>query len=245
MELARSAEDLEEECLVKWEETFECFRKQLGKEKRKEDNSNVKIRLAVARDKAFCFYYKDNLEVLEQFGCELVPFSPLEDKYLPESIDALLLGGGYPEVYAKQLSDNVSMREDIRTKITSGLPCLAECGGFMYLHKRMEDEEGTFYPMVGVIDGEAANQKKLVRFGYINISGNKENPYLCPEKIIKGHEFHYWDSSNNGDTFRAQKPSGKRGWDCVHGTAQMIAGYPHLYYYSNLEMIGAFLSQCT
>lgn len=99
--------------------------------------------------------------------------------------------------------------------------------------------------MVGVIDGEVSNQKKLVRFGYINISGNKENPYLSPEEIIKGHEFHYWDSTNNGDTFRAQKPSGKRGWDCVHGTAQMIAGYPHLYYYSNLELICSFLSQCT
>lgn len=203
-----------------------------------------KLRVAVGFDKAFCFYYKDNLEVLEEMGCELIFFSPLTDKQLPKHIDGILLGGGYPEVYAKELSQNDSMRKSVKEAADNGIPIMAECGGFMYLHKELEDEAGTFYPMTGVINGKAANQKKLVRFGYISLKANQKNDYLDSDETIKAHEFHYWDSDQNGSAFLAVKPSGKRSWNCMHAVETILAGYPHLYYYSNLNVPYRFLKKC-
>lgn len=205
---------------------------------------NRKLRVAVGFDKAFCFYYKDNLEVLEEMGCELIFFSPLIDKQLPEHIDGILLGGGYPEVYAKELSQNDSMRKSVKEAADNGIPIMAECGGFMYLHKELEDEAGTFYPMTGVINGKAANQKKLVRFGYISLKANQKNDYLDSDETIKAHEFHYWDSDQNGSAYLAVKPSGKRSWNCMHAVETILAGYPHLYYYSNLNVPYRFLKKC-
>ena len=101
-----------------------------------------RVRLAVADDEAFCFFYEDNLRILEEMGAELVRFSPMRDSGVPQNTDGLLLYGGYPELNAKKLEDNYSMRKDIREKILSGMPCMAECGGFMYLHEEMEDMEG-------------------------------------------------------------------------------------------------------
>lgn len=106
--------------------------------KQKKRNKEDIIHIAVARDEAFCFLYEDNLEFLREHGCEPVYFSPLRDKKLPDDIDGLLLYGGYPELHAKELSDNVSMRNDIADKIRGGLPCIAECGGYLYLHKKLE-----------------------------------------------------------------------------------------------------------
>lgn len=106
--------------------------------KNRKNNKEDIIHIAVARDEAFCFLYEDNLEFLREHGCEPVYFSPLRDKKLPDDIDGLLLYGGYPELHAKELSDNVSMRNDIADKIRGGLPCIAECGGYLYLHKKLE-----------------------------------------------------------------------------------------------------------
>ena len=203
-----------------------------------------KLHIAVGWDKAFCFYYKDNLELLEEMGCELIKFSPLSDSTIPPNADAILLGGGYPELYAKELSENLSMRESIKEAIANGMPCMAECGGFMYLHDRMEDENGTMYPMAGVIEGSAGNQKKLVRFGYVQLEAVHENDYLKEGEKIKAHEFHYWDSTHNGDDFLAVKPSGKRQWHCMHAKDNLLAGYPHLYFYSNLKVPLRFLEKC-
>ena len=100
---------------------------------------NYPVRIAVARDEAFCFYYKDNLELLESLGCEVIEFSPLHDKKLPENVKGILLGGGYPELYGKELAENQSMLESIRRALDDKIPCLAECGGFMYLHEEMEE----------------------------------------------------------------------------------------------------------
>ena len=99
------------------------------------------VRIGAAMDRAFCFYYKENMELLQNMGCRLLPFSPLSDPAFPEGLDGLILGGGYPELYARQLSENRGMREMIREAVRSGMPCLAECGGFMYLHDEMEDGE--------------------------------------------------------------------------------------------------------
>ncbi len=203
-----------------------------------------KIRIGVAYDKAFCFYYKDNLELLEDMGCEIVYFSPLVDQTLPENIQGMILGGGYPELYCKALARNETMIQSIKDQLENGLPCLAECGGFMYLHEKLEGQDGEIYKMVGVLEGESLNKKKLVRFGYINLSPCKENDLLEANETIAAHEFHYWDSSQNGNTFLASKPSGKRNWNCMVHKGNLMAGYPHLYYYSNLKVPQRFMKLC-
>lgn len=202
------------------------------------------LHIAVAHDKAFCFYYQDNLEFLKEAGCELIFFSPLQERELPAEIDGLLLGGGYPEIYGKELSENHSMRQSIKTAILKGLPCMAECGGFMYLHEELEDQQGMVYPMVGIIKGHVRNQGRLVHFGYIFMESKTDNSYMEKGESIKAHEFHYWDSSNNGTDFLAQKPSKKIGWECMHAHKNLLAGFPHLYYYSNQKLPMNFLKIC-
>lgn len=200
--------------------------------------------IAVARDEAFCFYYKDNLEMLKETGAELIDFSPLRDEQLPEGIDGLLLGGGYPELFASGLSGNGSMRRSIRDAIAGGLPCMAECGGFMYLHDTMEDMEGRQFPMAGVIKGTAYRTSRLKRFGYIRLRSNRDQMVLDKGGMAAGHEFHYFDSTSNGDSFTAMKPDRDKSWDCIHGDADLAAGFPHLYYYSNPDVPFRFLQRC-
>jgi cobyrinic acid a,c-diamide synthase len=200
-------------------------------------------RIAIAKDKAFCFYYEDNLQVLKDMGAQLIEFSPLEDSRLPNNINGLLLGGGYPELYAKKLSENVTMRRSIKEALGNGMTCMAECGGFMYLHQTMEDMEGKKFPMVGWVDGDIYKTDKLLRFGYITLSVNQDQMLGKQGEIIRGHEFHYFESSALGDGFLAKKPSGKAEWNCIHGNEQMAVGFPHLYYYSNLRIPYRFLEK--
>lgn len=202
------------------------------------------LRIGVARDEAFCFFYQDNLELMEKMGAELVFFSPLHDSSLPRELDGLILYGGYPELYAEKLCGNRSMRREIKNRIEAGLPYLAECGGFMYLHEQMEDMEGKLYDMAGVIKGRAFRTGKLGRFGYITLSAKGDSQLLGAGEEIKGHEFHYFDSTSSGRDYHARKPAGKREWDCIHGNSSSAAGFPHLYYYSNPEFIFRFLQQC-
>ncbi len=202
------------------------------------------VRIGVAEDEAFCFFYADNFRLLSEMGAEIVPFSPMEDKQLPDDLDGLLLYGGYPELNGKKLEQNTTMKDMIREKLKAGMPCMAECGGFMYLHEEMEGMDGNFYQMAGVIPGKAYRTPKLSRFGYVTLTQKK--PALGMEDFgeIPAHEFHYFDSENCGGDFHAAKPESKRGWDCIHGTDTMLAGFPHLYYYGNPEVPKAFLKKC-
>ena len=202
------------------------------------------VRIGVAEDEAFCFFYADNFRLLGEMGAEIVPFSPMEDKQLPDDLDGLLLYGGYPELNGKKLEQNTTMKDMIREKLKAGMPCMAECGGFMYLHEEMEGMDGNFYQMAGVIPGKAYRTPKLSRFGYVTLTQKK--PALGKEDFgeIPAHEFHYFDSENCGEDFHAAKPESKRGWDCIHGTDTMLAGFPHLYYYGNPEVPKAFLKKC-
>ena len=177
-------------------------------------------------------------------GCELVSFSPLRDKKLPENISGLILGGGYPELYGKRLSENRGLLDEIRRSLDAGMPCLAECGGFMYLHEQMEDRDGNVYPLAGVIKGKTYPAGKLVRFGYVNITADKETDWLLPGETIRGHEFHYWDSTDSGNDCMAVKPDGKRKWNCIHMRENMFAGYPHLYLPSMPEFARRFAVRC-
>ena len=201
------------------------------------------VRIAVAKDEAFCFFYEDNFRILQEMGAEIVFFSPIHDKKLPEDIDGILLYGGYPELNGKALEENQEMRTAIRQKLKEGLPCLAECGGFMYLHEQMEDMSGEIRAMVGVIPGKVYRTDRLRRFGYITLEQNGE---ILEEALgkIPAHEFHYFDSTNCGEAFHAEKPTGGRAWECIHGNECMIAGFPHLYYYGNPKVPAAFLKQC-
>ena len=203
-----------------------------------------KIRLAVAADDAFCFTYQDNLKLLETMGAELVFFSPLQDKKLPEEVDGMILSGGYPELHAKTLSENHSMRETIRKAIEDGMPCIAECGGFLYLHRELEGQDGVFYPMAGVLDAKAYRTDRLGRFGYITLTAEEDQLLGKAGMEIRGHEFHYWDSEQCGNSFHAKKPVGKREWDCVNSSKSLYAGFPHLFFWSNPEAAYEFLKKC-
>ena len=206
-----------------------------------------KVRIGVADDEAFCFFYADNLNLLEQMGAELVRFSPIHDRELPEELDGLLLSGGYPELNGEALEENQEMCTRIREVIRDGMPCLAECGGFMYLHEEMEDERHIVWEMAGVLNGRTYPAGKLVRFGYVELSHEKEQKescYLKQGEVIKGHEFHYWDSSDNGEGLTAAKPDRRTSWKCVHTEGSLFAGYPHLYMPSCPQFAKRFTDQC-
>ena len=201
-------------------------------------------RIAVARDQAFCFLYRDNLDLLRDYGAEIAFFSPLHDAALPAGAQGLILPGGYPELYAGVLSENEAMRSSIADAIQRGLPCLAECGGFLYLHRELEDMAGRFWPMAGVLDAKAYRTKKLGRFGYITLNAKADTAFLPAGEAVRGHEFHYYESEDCGDALRAQKPTGSRAWDCCHARNDLLMGFPHLYYPSNPQLIERFLRRC-
>ena len=202
------------------------------------------VKLAVARDEAFCFYYRDNLALLERLGAHLHFFSPIRDSALPDGTQGLVLYGGYPELYGKALSENTAMLAAVREAIRGGMPTLAECGGFMYLHEQMEDMEAQFWPMVGVIPGKAYRTKKLGRFGYVTLKANADSAYLPAGETIRAHEFHYFESENCGDALTAVKPDGVRSWQCEHADGALLAGFPHLFYESDPNLIVRFLQRC-
>ncbi len=184
-------------------------------------------KMAVAMDEAFCFYYRENLRYLKALGIKLVPFSPLHDDKLPEGVDAVLIGGGYPEEYLSELSANVSMKDAIKKASDEGIYIIAECGGFMYLQEFIEDKEGRPYTMTGVLPGTCKWQGKLTRFGYVRLNAD--------DLKIKGHEFHYYDSDRNGEDIEVIKASTGRGYRAMYVSDKMVAGFAHLYYYSYLS----------
>lgn len=201
-------------------------------------------KIAVARDEAFCFLYRDNLDLLRDYGANITFFSPIHDAVLPEGTEGLILPGGYPELYARALSENEPMGRAIRAAVENGSPCLAECGGFLYLHRELEDMEGRFWPMAGVLDARAYRTQKLGRFGYITLNAKEDTAFLPAGETVRGHEFHYFESESCGDALHAQKPMGSRGWDCGHAEGPLLMGFPHLYYPSNPKLIERFLRAC-
>lgn len=202
-----------------------------------------RLRVAVARDTAFCFYYEDNLDVLRALGAEIVPFSPLLDAGLPPGIDGLYLGGGYPELHAARLAGNASMREAVRRAVSGGLPTIAECGGFLYLHETLSGADGIPYPMAGVLPGGARLATQLQNFGYVTLTAQRPSLLADEGQSIRAHEFHYACAPDCGGAFRAEKPNG-RAWDCVQATDTLYAGFPHLYFRSNLDFAARFLRAC-
>ncbi|MBR1707872.1 MAG: cobyrinate a,c-diamide synthase [Clostridia bacterium] len=195
------------------------------------------VRIAIARDSAFCFYYRENLDLLSDLGAELIPFSPLHDRVLP-ACDGLYIGGGYPELYAEALAKNETMRASVQEAVISGLPTIAECGGYMYLSETIDG-----HPMTGVLKGHCRNQGKLVRFGYVTLSSERESLLFAPMDRIRGHEFHHWDSDMPGTDLLATKPN-QTSWHCAHLSDTLYAGFPHLFFPSNKNAAIRFIAKC-
>ena len=202
------------------------------------------LTLAVALDEAFCFYYPDNIEMFEERGVKIKYFSPLNDSEIPKDADGILLGGGYPELYLDKLSSNKKMLSSVRSFIHKKIPSLAECGGFMYLGKSIEDDKGNVYEMAGVYEGECRFTGRLVRFGYMHIT-DADNSDLFYGSVngLKGHEFHYYDSSMNGESCIAKKPFRDTQWKCIVNRNNGIWGFPHFYYASKPEFVDNFIER--
>lgn len=201
-------------------------------------------RIAVARDRAFNFYYEDCLQLLRDLGAELVPFSPIDDAVLPKGVSGLYLGGGYPELSAHELAENTTMLESIRSSLEKGMPTIAECGGFLYLHEELEDPQGVFHRLVGFFPGRAFHTPRLVRFGYVTLKANRGGLLCETGEELRAHEFHYWDVEDPGDAFHETKPGSARNWECAKVSSTYYAGFPHLYLYSNPRSARRFVDAC-
>ena len=198
----------------------------------------VRAKIAVARDAAFCFCYPESLDALRAAGAECVFFSPLKDNALPAA-DGLYLPGGYPELYAGALSQNRPMRRAVAAAVQSGMPTVAECGGFLYLGQALADGEGKRWPMVGVLPGEGFAARGLVRFGYASLTAEEDSLLFRKGEAVPAHEFHHWDSTCPGAALAAQKPDG-RAWRCGFVSARLYAAFPHLYWAGRPELAARF-----
>ncbi|MED4782194.1 cobyrinate a,c-diamide synthase [Brevibacillus choshinensis] len=204
-----------------------------------------RVTIAVAKDPAFHFYYPENLELLEVYGAKLLFFSPLAGETVPAEADGLYIGGGFPEEFASELSQNQKVLESFRAAILSGLPTLAECGGFMFLTEAIVTTEGDSYPMVGLIPGKVTMQKKLAALGYREVRGKEGNFLLGTEEQAKGHEFHYSTYATDAELPHAYETKGLRGTNPEgYASENLVAGYTHLHFGSNPELVKRWILRC-
>ena len=179
---------------------------------------------------------------MEQAGAKLLFFSPLRDKSLPAGACGLYLPGGYPELYAERLSANGEMLASVREAVSGKLPTVAECGGFLYLGQSLEDEQGHAFPMAGVLPGQGVQTPRLVRFGYGTLRAGTDSLLFRQGEAVPVHEFHYWDSTENGRDLRVEKPLSGRGWDCGFVSESLYAAFPHLYLAGQPELARRFVA---
>lgn len=199
------------------------------------DQNEKKCRIAYALDAAFNFYYQANLDLLHTFGAELVPFSPIGDESVPEC-DVLYFGGGFPEIYARELEENARLRDQIKNRIGAGLPIYAECGGLMYLSESIETLDGKSYSMAGAIPGKIMMTQKLQNFGYKQGTILRENILGQKDVPVRGHEFHYSQriSQQDRETI-AYQLMGRDGKNQSEGFVKdsLLASYLHLHFLTN------------
>jgi cobyrinic acid a,c-diamide synthase len=202
-------------------------------------NKDKKVRIGVARDDAFSFYYQDNLDLLEESGAELVYFSPMRDHALPPSLQVLYLGGGYPELYAKALSENISLMKEIRARAESGLPIYAECGGLIYLTEGVLDAAGSFFPLIGLFPTRARMLQKRKALGYVEVALKADCLLGKAGQRGRGHEFHYSELTDPlegrpgiGSVYEAKARRGS-GAPSGYQYKNTLASYVHLHFHSN------------
>jgi cobyrinic acid a,c-diamide synthase len=207
-----------------------------------------KVRIAVARDNAFCFYYQDNLDLLEQHGAEIVPFSPLTDDSLPLDIDGLYFGGGYPELFAAKLAENSALRDRIREKSRNGMPIYGECGGFMYLCQELVDQHNAGYPMTGCFPFATKMFPRLKALGYREITLTADTAIGKRDLSIRGHEFHYSELTRLAPglqtVFRISDRSGLDKPPEGYQINQTLGSYNHLHFGSQPAVAGHFVENC-
>ena len=206
------------------------------------------VRIAIARDRAFNFYYQDNLDLLQQLGAELVFWSPLEDVGLPENVQGMYFGGGFPEVFAQQLAQNSSARSAVKTAILSGMPTIAECGGLMYLCEQIVDFEGKSWSMVGVLPTTAEMGGRLT-LGYRRGVALQDSLVVRAGTTVYGHEFHRSRLISTPSTplfqtyrFDCEESTGYEGWNLL---PSLHASYIHQHWGESPEIPQGFLKQCS
>jgi cobyrinic acid a,c-diamide synthase len=208
------------------------------------------IRLGIARDEAFHFYYPDNLEELARLGAEWVPFSPLADRCLPPDLDGLYLGGGYPELHAARLAENTDMLADVRDYAASGRVLYAECGGMMYLGRTLTTNDGAAHAMAGVLPIQTAMLPRLKVLGYAEVCWDADSLWGSAGEAIRGHEFHYSEMVHGPEPTDAWQSAytvcRRRGHPETSGFSQgnILAGYVHLHWASRPAAAARFLSHC-
>ncbi|HEY8341396.1 MAG TPA: cobyrinate a,c-diamide synthase, partial [Calditerricola sp.] len=208
-----------------------------------------RARIAVARDEAFSFYYPENLELLEWHGATLVCFRPVRGDRLPDDVDGLYIGGGFPEVYAAELARNHTLKADIRRAAAAGMPIFAECGGYLYLCRAVTTTDGQTHEMVGLIPARARMQERLAALGYREVRAEHDTPLLAAGETARGHAFHY--------SVLEPDPDAADAWPyayCVHSrfgerregyaAGAVLAGYTHLHFASNPRMAARWVAAC-
>ncbi|MBI2972252.1 MAG: cobyrinate a,c-diamide synthase [Armatimonadetes bacterium] len=204
------------------------------------------IRIGVARDAAFTFYYQDALDLLESRGAKIVPFSPIGDRAIPD-VQGLYLGGGFPEAHAERLSANRWMRDSIRRAINAGMPVYAECGGLMYLCRDLIDQAGTRHEMVGTLAATATMQPQLMALGYVTLEAEDDTLLLRRGESARGHEFHF--STIHFDepeplAFRSHEGRGLRDGRDGISRANLLASYTHLHFAGTPVLAERFVEAC-
>jgi cobyrinic acid a,c-diamide synthase len=204
------------------------------------------VQIAVARDESFSFYYRSTLEILTALGAELCYFSPMKDGNLPENIDGLYLGGGFPEVFAGKLAANRSLLEDINRKLGAGLHCYAECGGFMYLTDSITGKNGEMHPMAGFFDGHTIMTDRLQRFGYVDIEFTADNVLGKAGQRARGHEFHHSlvEGITYPTTYLIKSAFSGQRWNCGYRRANTLAAYAHIDFWGYPDLARHFLGLC-
>ena len=210
------------------------------------DSVSARTTIAVAQDKAFNFYYQDSLDLLSAWGAELAPFSPLEDENLPQGARGIYLGGGFPELFASQLSENAPMHESIRHAVAKGVPVYAECGGLMYLGKSLSDLEGVTHSMIGIIPAESAMSQTRLTLGYREVESCSDSPVLRKGQRVRGHEFHWSTLAQQPEpeesVYRVvdqdNRPDGFR-------KGNVWASYVHIHLGSREGLARRFVETCT
>jgi cobyrinic acid a,c-diamide synthase len=202
------------------------------------------VRIGVARDPAFSFYYEDNLDLLLQHGALLVPFSPMSDGSLPEELDALYLAGGYPELHASAISENLTMLSAIQDFAASGRPVYAECGGMIFLCRQLTTRDGTTYPMAGVLPFDIEMTEKLVDFGYVIVELTDDCLVGNAGKVVRGHSFHYSRIANDhavASNYRVQYSLSGRTQHEGYRMGNVLASYVHLHFRAETSIARSFV----
>ncbi|XUX01185.1 MAG: cobyrinate a,c-diamide synthase [Dehalogenimonas sp.] len=204
----------------------------------------ARCRIAVARDEAFNFYYEANIEMLRAWGAEIVNFSPVSDNILPSGTNGVYIGGGFPEVFLRELESNVLMKQSIRDAVATGLPVYAECGGLMYLSQGIADFHGNRYEMVGLLPGYCEMQNKLQRLGYTKATALKSTPIASKDQPIRGHLFH-WSKLDEPDqtvaAYQVSDPKEQLEGFVLGPENNLLASYLHLHFGSDPRLAQKFV----